>query len=254
MSKSPTDSTSDDRPPLRLLALDDSLTIRKLIELVARSEDCELELAADGAEGIEAATERPPDLMLLDYLLPDMRGTEVCAQLARQEDTKEVPVVVMSGKGDDVVAHFEGFGQVVGYLHKPFPPDALREFLARARAGELSVDEPIDARAALPSARATDAAPALDADAEAAPAPTVRQPSRERTAEAAQVLFRALRDGLERIPEWSAERAGRPAAAFFATKLLTPKRVEALLAGLEPVLLQPASGDAPANPGGANQR
>jgi CheY-like chemotaxis protein len=248
--KSKAQSESSKSPRLRVLALDDSLTIRKLIELVTRTMDGELELAADGAEGIQAATKRPPDLLLLDYMLPDMRGTDVCEALQKAKRTARIPVVVMSGKGEDVVARFEDYRQVVGYLHKPFPPDALRSFVASAQAGELAPGSVKATPPALPHRPA----PTPRSVIEALGQTKLRPASRERTGEAAQILFRILRDGFERIPEWSAERAGRPPGPYFATKLLTPSRVQALCAALAPVLVEPIQSDSSTPNSGPSQR
>ena len=58
---------------------------------------------------------------------------------------------------------------------------------------------------------------------------------REELGRAAQVAFRTFKPALERIPAWNAERGGRPAASFFASKLLTPSAVAELLEGLAPL-------------------
>lgn len=222
--------------PLRVLALDDSLTIRRLIGLVVREPDYELSLAEDGATGLEMLRREAPDVLLLDYMLPDMKGSELVEALGSHLVARQVKVIVMSGKGEDVTQYFEGFDVVEGYLHKPFKPDDLRRLLASLRSGE---------------------APVVPAD-QAAPAPVVAAPKpiepsvprtpaldRDQLGAAAQVLFRALKPGLERIPAWNAERAGRAAAPFFASRLLTPAAVAELVEGLRPLLESDAPDPAP---------
>src|SRR6185295_11763171 len=104
----------------RLLAVDDSLTIRKLIENVLGRGGHVLDLAQSGSEGITRAHQNPPDLVLLDYVLPDMKGLDVCASLQTHDALKDVPVIVMSAKGDTLRQLFKDVPSVVGFLHKPF--------------------------------------------------------------------------------------------------------------------------------------
>ncbi len=101
--------------------------------------------ASTGAEALEQAFVEPiPDLVLLDLMLPDMSGTEVCRKLRADERTKEVPVMMVTAKGEEIdrVVGFE-----VGaddYVVKPF---SLRELLLRVRAvlrRARSGDEPED--------------------------------------------------------------------------------------------------------------
>jgi len=110
----------------RLLAIDDSLTIRKLIENVLGRGGHVLDLAQSGTEGITRARQNPPDLVLLDYVLPDMKGLDVCAALQTHEALEKVPVIVMSAKGDTLRQLFKDVPSVVGFLHKPFTPPELQ--------------------------------------------------------------------------------------------------------------------------------
>src|SRR5690606_21266925 len=88
--------------------------------------------APTGREALAIATgEPPPDLVLLDLMLPDMSGTQVCQQLRAGERTRELPVIMMTAKAEEVdrVVGFE-----VGaddYVVKPF---SLRELALRIRA------------------------------------------------------------------------------------------------------------------------
>ena len=63
----------------RILVVDDSLTIRRALELILKPLGYELDFAADGAQALERATAFTPNLILLDYVLPDMRAPDVCA-------------------------------------------------------------------------------------------------------------------------------------------------------------------------------
>ena len=88
-------------------------------------------VAMDGEEGLLQAEEHNPDLIILDWMLPELSGIEVCRQLKRGESTKTIPILMLTARGDET-------DRVVGlemgaddYLAKPAYP---RELLARIRA------------------------------------------------------------------------------------------------------------------------
>ncbi len=130
----------DARP--RILGVDDSLTIRKALEIVLKPAGYDLELAADGAEALAKAKALQPALILLDFILPDLRGTDVCRQLAADPETAHIPVVLISAKGAEIEQAYRDISNVVSYLAKPFKPPVLTavvaELLARAATGELA--------------------------------------------------------------------------------------------------------------------
>ena len=109
-----------------ILVIDDSLTIRKLLEMSLVRAGHKVVLAASGAEGVALARSTAPRLILLDFVLPDRRGVEVCAELAADPATANIPVVVMSAKGDaDVRTAFKGHAPVAEFVAKPFAPAAI---------------------------------------------------------------------------------------------------------------------------------
>ncbi len=125
----------------RILGVDDSLTIRKALEIMLKPTGYELVLAADGAEAIAKANALQPALILLDFILPDMRGTDVCRQLTANPDTARIPVVLISAKGAEIEQAYRDISNVVSYIAKPFKPSVLTaliaEVLAKAAAGDL---------------------------------------------------------------------------------------------------------------------
>ncbi len=226
-----------------LLVIDDSLTIRKLLEMALGRQGHALEVAACAGDGIALAQRLRPRLILLDHVLPDLTGDQVCVRLAADERTASIPIVVMSAKGDGIRALFRHCPAVVAFVAKPFTPGAISQVVAQvlARLPEeaVAVDvEPV--RTAMAGAATVEIA-----------TPTAT-PVAERDArvceEAARAAFSALRDRLARIPEWCGELRGQSPAAFFARKLLTPESMGALLGGLAPLL--PGAG-APAPDTGA---
>ena len=149
----------------RILGVDDSLTIRRALEIVLKPAGYELELAADGAGAIDMAKAVNPALILLDFILPDMRGTDVCRRLAADPDTAHIPIVLISAKGAEIRQAYRDVGNVVTYITKPFKPhdvtSTVSEVLAKVRAGSLvKLTEPITEGGAA-AAAATIAAPPL---------------------------------------------------------------------------------------------
>ena len=108
-----------------VLVVDDSPTILKLVEMTLARAGFRVSTADCGEVGIQAASERPPDLLLLDYLLPDLNGDDVCRAISGNVALAAVPVVVMTAKGEEAGACFSGLASVVDILPKPFSPDAL---------------------------------------------------------------------------------------------------------------------------------
>jgi CheY-like chemotaxis protein len=108
-----------------VLVIDDSATILKVVQLVLTKAGFRVETAADGEAGLSAARSCEPDLILLDFVMPRMNGYQVCRALAADQDLREVPVVLMSAKGDQVGERFVKVMGIVDYITKPFSPEAI---------------------------------------------------------------------------------------------------------------------------------
>ena len=115
----------------RVLIVDDDPGTLRLIEYVFRRADYEVHLAANGAIALSKAVEIEPDLMILDVMMPDMSGLEVCKRLRAQPATIRLPIIILSAKGqtEDKVTGFEAGAD--DYVSKPVDPP---ELLARAKA------------------------------------------------------------------------------------------------------------------------
>lgn len=111
----------------KILAIDDSLTLREFIQrcLARQSADYQIVLAKDGTEGLSLAASEQPDLILLDYVLPDMKGDEVCARLQSDKKTAGLPVVLMSSSAADIKRTQSEFENVIKAIAKPFTPELL---------------------------------------------------------------------------------------------------------------------------------
>jgi type II secretory ATPase GspE/PulE/Tfp pilus assembly ATPase PilB-like protein/DNA-binding response OmpR family regulator len=116
---------SEPHPTRRILSIDDDPDIRELVARVLRSAGYDIECAADGREGLEAASARRPDLIVLDVMMPQMSGYDVCEELQVDPDLANVPVIFLTalgGEQDRARAFSLG---AVGHLVKPFRPDEL---------------------------------------------------------------------------------------------------------------------------------
>ena len=108
-----------------ILVVDDSPTICKLVELSLTKAGFRVETSRTGEGGIEAAQAHPPDLILLDFLLPDLKGDDVCRAISANITLAQVPVIVMSAKGEDIGECFAVMSNVKNIISKPFSPEAL---------------------------------------------------------------------------------------------------------------------------------
>lgn len=110
---------------LTILVVDDSATVRKLISSKLEKSGHTVVCAADGGEALDRIKEAVPDLVLLDIMMPQMDGYQVCKLIRANEQTKDVPVVMISGKDgffDKVRGKMAG---TTGYITKPFGPETL---------------------------------------------------------------------------------------------------------------------------------
>jgi CheY-like chemotaxis protein len=109
----------------QVLVIDDSPTILKVVQLVLTKAGYAVRTALDGELGVAAARETRPDVILLDFVMPKMNGYQVCKALSETADLRDVPVVLMSAKGDQVGERFVKVMGIVDYITKPFSPEAI---------------------------------------------------------------------------------------------------------------------------------
>ncbi len=116
-------------PRYRLLVADDDQAVRAALERALRFEGYEVELAVDGADALARARDRPPDLLVLDLMMPGIGGLDACRSL--RASGNRAPVLMLTARDgiSDRVAGFDAGAD--DYLIKPF---ALQELLARLRA------------------------------------------------------------------------------------------------------------------------
>ncbi len=119
----------------KILVVEDERDILELVEISLQLGGFEVAKAMDGLEAVEKALTEQPDLILLDIKLPKLSGYDVCRKLKEIPDTKNIPVVFLTARGQEheIKAGFDAGGD--GYIIKPFSPDELprrvQEFLNR---------------------------------------------------------------------------------------------------------------------------
>ena len=115
----------------KILAVDDEEDILELLRFNLTKEGFAVVCAASGEEGLKTAHSQRPDLILLDLMLPGMDGLEVARRLKKEEATKDIPVIMVTAKGEeaDIVTGLEVGAE--DYITKPFSRKVL---IARVRA------------------------------------------------------------------------------------------------------------------------
>jgi two-component system phosphate regulon response regulator PhoB len=131
-----TTSTEQDRGPRtapqhHVLIVEDDEDIQQLVSYNLVRAGFQVTCADSGEEALELLRQKRPDLVLLDLMLPGIDGLEVCRSVKRDEATREIPIVILSARGEesDVVAGLELGAD--DYITKPFSPKVA---IARIRA------------------------------------------------------------------------------------------------------------------------
>jgi two-component system phosphate regulon response regulator PhoB len=135
----------------RVLIVEDEPDIRDLLVFHLEREGYQVTKSKTGPEALRSARSSPPDLVLLDIMLPEMDGLEVCRRLRQDPATQGLPIVMLTARGDEVDRIL---GLELGaddYVVKPFSP---RELVARIRA-VLRRTRPVASAASLSVGRLT---------------------------------------------------------------------------------------------------
>jgi two-component system phosphate regulon response regulator PhoB len=124
----------------RILVVDDEPEAVELVEFNLKQAGYAVVTASDGAEALKKAHAQTPDLIVLDVMLPEMDGFEICKTLRLEPSTARVPIIMLTAKAAEID---RVLGLELGaddYLTKPFSPRELllrvKKILARGQAGE----------------------------------------------------------------------------------------------------------------------
>jgi CheY-like chemotaxis protein len=121
---------------VKVLIVDDTHTLRSLVQIYLLAHGWEFEEAKDGAEGLAKVRASRPDVVISDVKMPVMDGFELCAAIRSDPKLRDVPVVLLTMLGDEPS---RARGRLVGasaFLTKPISPDTLREAVRAAVAAK----------------------------------------------------------------------------------------------------------------------
>ncbi|MCX7902982.1 MAG: response regulator transcription factor [Caloramator sp.] len=114
----------------KILLIDDELHIIELLKYNLETNGYKVFYALNGREGLKLAVEKKPDLILLDVMLPEMDGFDVCKEIKKNEIISNIPIIMLTAKSEE-------FDKILGlelgaddYITKPF---SVRELLARVK-------------------------------------------------------------------------------------------------------------------------
>lgn len=122
--------TANPAKPL-ILVVEDETALATMLRYNLEKEGYRVAETADGEEALTMLAERKPDLVLLDWMLPSLSGIEICRQIRRKPSTRELPIIMLTAKGEEA-DKIRGLNTGADdYLTKPF---SLPELMARVRA------------------------------------------------------------------------------------------------------------------------
>jgi two-component system phosphate regulon response regulator PhoB len=129
-----------DMSPSDVLIVEDEPDIAELMRFHAEREGCRAQVVHSGRVALDAIRRQPPDVVVLDLMLPDLDGLELCRRLKWDQETRAIPILIVSARGEeaDVVTGLELGAE--DYVTKPFSPRVLmarlRTILRRRPGGE----------------------------------------------------------------------------------------------------------------------
>src|SRR3990167_5070933 len=115
----------------KILIVEDDRNISKLVKYNLEKENCDCNVAVTGEEALEILNKREINLIILDIMLPETDGFEVCRLIKQNENLRDIPIIMLTAKGEEVdrIVGFELGAD--DYIVKPFSP---RELVLRVKA------------------------------------------------------------------------------------------------------------------------
>lgn len=108
----------------KILVVDDEPSVRLTITRTLEKSYCVIE-AENGEEAIRIAKEQKPDLVLIDLMMPKMDGYTACSKIKSSEETKEIPVLILTAIGHELNKKYANEMGADGYITKPFTHEEL---------------------------------------------------------------------------------------------------------------------------------
>ncbi len=119
----------------RILVVEDSPTVLYIMADALAQKGHEVLKAGDGAEAMQLAAERKPDVILLDVILPKVNGYQVCRQLKAAPETASIPIIMITSKARNSDRHWGMEQGADDYIVKPFDTDDLLNIIDRLGPG-----------------------------------------------------------------------------------------------------------------------
>jgi DNA-binding response OmpR family regulator len=116
---------------VRVLAVDDDPTILRLLEVNLEMDGHEVHTATDGQEALDRVDEVHPDVVILDVMMPNLDGWQVCERLREDERFADLPVIFLSARAQESDVTRGDDAGADAYVTKPFDPMALVELVER---------------------------------------------------------------------------------------------------------------------------
>ncbi len=113
----------------KILVVDDELYIRNILDFALESEGFTVITAADGEQALQKALTTSPDLIVLDVMMPKLDGFEVCRAVKAKEETKDIPVILLTARDKETDRKRGEEVKCDCYLTKPFSPSQLAEII-----------------------------------------------------------------------------------------------------------------------------
>lgn len=140
----------------KILVIDDSRVIRMRVRDMLPQGNFEVIEAQDGVEGMDAIRSQRPNLIMLDFLLPRMSGWEVFQEIQAHPDLQHIPLVLMSGRREEVTEKITEPFEYFEFIQKPFEQkeliEAIKGAMVKARKPRKAAAAPAPVAAAAPAA------------------------------------------------------------------------------------------------------
>lgn len=112
----------------KILVVDDSKVAAMAVQMILRREGpYEVCFASDGQEAVGKASAEQPDLILMDIVMPKMNGFEACRAIRTQEDTAEIPIIIVTTRGEEASVQKGYEAGCTDYVNKPIDAKELLE-------------------------------------------------------------------------------------------------------------------------------
>lgn len=171
----------------KILVIDDSRVIRMRVRDMLPEGNFEVVEAKDGVEGMEAIRSQKPNLIMLDFLLPRMSGWEVFQEIQKQSELQHIPLVLMSGRKEEVTEKITEPFEYFEFIQKPFEQrqliGAIKSAMVKARKARPTAASPAPAT----SPAGSDTAPAAGGGIDPAEFQALQQQVKQLQGEVAQL-------------------------------------------------------------------